>query len=165
MAGKVYYSGSTIWQSTPAGGTQQLRGLLVGRCLRAIAARSAFRSIPPVYGKSFDTGPLQVGAGSLGRYRFSMFLAVFLWLLADFPTFPALFQGLCSCGSVSVDRNLLMPGSRVRALIATGEWARAVRKTPSIFGRCWSFPNGLGSFRPLASPPPTQPASGWAGRG
>ena len=50
------------------------------------------------YGKGSDTGPPQVGAGSLSFCRFSMFLVVFLGLPAGCPTLPALFEGLCSCG-------------------------------------------------------------------
>ncbi len=55
------------------------------------------------YGKGFDTG-------LSGRGRVPGFLGllvVFLGLPDGFPTLPAPFQGLCSCGGVSVDRNLL----------------------------------------------------------
>ncbi len=38
---------------------------------------------------------------------FAFLLVVFLGLPAGFHTIPALFQGRCSCGDVSVDRNLL----------------------------------------------------------
>ncbi len=57
-----------------------------------------------VYGKGFDTGPPQVGAGSLRFCGYSLFLVISLGFPAGFPTLPALFQGLCSCGGgISVD--------------------------------------------------------------
>ena len=60
------------------------------------------------FGKGFDTGPPQTGAGSFSFCEFSRLLLVFLGLPAGCPTFPALFEGLCFCGGVSVDRNLLV---------------------------------------------------------
>jgi hypothetical protein len=57
------------------------------------------------YGKSFDTGPPEVGAGSLTFCRFSRLLIVFLGLPASFPNPPAIAWGPCSCGGVSVDTN------------------------------------------------------------
>ncbi len=44
----------------------------------------------PAYGKGFDTGPPQVGAGSLSFCVFSWFLVVFLRPPAGFPSPPAL---------------------------------------------------------------------------
>jgi hypothetical protein len=58
-----------------------------------------------MYGKGFDKGPPQVGAGSLGFSWFSRFLmVVFLGLAAGFRTLPAL--ALRPCGGGSVGRDL-----------------------------------------------------------
>ncbi len=59
-----------------------------------------------MYGEGFDTGPHQVGAGSLSFCRFSRLLVVVLGFTAGFSTPLALFWGLCSCGGAFVDRNL-----------------------------------------------------------
>ncbi len=67
----------------------------------------ALNTMFSVYGEFFDTGHLQAGAGSLSFCDVSRVLVVFRWFPASFPSLPALFQGLCSCGGVSVDRNLL----------------------------------------------------------
>ncbi len=40
-------------------------------------------------------------------------------LPAGFPTLPALFEGLCSCGGVSVDRNLFVILDAISAGFAT----------------------------------------------
>ncbi len=45
-------------------------------------------------------------------------MVVFLGLPAGFPILPALFQGLCSCGGVPVDKNLLV----TRIFMMGGVW-------------------------------------------
>ncbi len=47
--------------------------------------------LPEGYGKGCDTGPPQVGAGSLSFFGFLWFLVVLLVLPAGFPTFSAIF--------------------------------------------------------------------------
>jgi hypothetical protein len=60
-----------------------------------------------MYGKGFDTGPLRSGQGPRVSVGFGVFWSFFLGFRPGFLyTFPALFQGRCSCGGVSSDRNL-----------------------------------------------------------
>ncbi len=60
-----------------------------------------------MYGKGFDTGTSQVGAGSLSFGAFSFFFFfVFPWVFGRFSYSLALFSSLWFCGGGSVDKNL-----------------------------------------------------------
>ncbi len=61
---------------------------------------------PPCTVRALMQKPPRLGEGSLVFCGFSRLLVVFLGLPASFPTLRALFQGLCFCGGVSVDRSL-----------------------------------------------------------
>ncbi len=79
------------------------------RCLAACRPNS-YAAVPALrnqYGKCFIQVPFRSGSRALSICRFSLFLILFLGLPAGFPTLPALFLRLLSCGGVSVDRHRL----------------------------------------------------------